>query len=326
MPEQAVLGALLACASAPALQNARAMSLPRSDPDASDDFESRLRPLWVRAQEGDEAAYRAALQRMAVRLRAYLRRRLPPALLERLTPELSTLGQLAGHVGYAAAGHHGGALLHRLAVVGQHLPAVLLADQGAVVGGRVIGPAKLHRLRPGLEGLHEALEDGPLHIHPLGAQAHLPGIEEGGAEDAVHRRVKVGVGKHDAGVLAAQLEVDALQRVGALFHDHAAGAAFTDEGDGLDGGMFGQRLAGFLADAVHGVEHAVGKARLFGELRQQVGVVVEYAGEVHHLGQVFFIGQDIGCFLPDRADKPDHIFSQLLFQIAISYTGIVEIG
>ena len=77
MPEQAVLGALLACASAPALQNARAMSPARADRDpAADDFESRLRPLWLRAQEGDEAAYRAALQRMAVRLRAYLRRRL----------------------------------------------------------------------------------------------------------------------------------------------------------------------------------------------------------------------------------------------------------
>ncbi len=42
----------------------------------SDDFESALRPLWVRAQRGDEAAYRDALGRIAARLRGYFGRRL----------------------------------------------------------------------------------------------------------------------------------------------------------------------------------------------------------------------------------------------------------
>lgn len=41
-----------------------------------DDFDSGLKPLWWRAQSGDEAAYRQALQRIAVRLRSYLRRRM----------------------------------------------------------------------------------------------------------------------------------------------------------------------------------------------------------------------------------------------------------
>ena len=41
-----------------------------------DDFESELRPLWMRAQAGDETAYRESLLRIAARLRAYLRRRL----------------------------------------------------------------------------------------------------------------------------------------------------------------------------------------------------------------------------------------------------------
>lgn len=40
------------------------------------DFESGLRPLWLRAQSGDEAAYRASLERIANRLRGYLRRRM----------------------------------------------------------------------------------------------------------------------------------------------------------------------------------------------------------------------------------------------------------
>jgi RNA polymerase sigma-70 factor (ECF subfamily) len=42
----------------------------------ADDFESTLKPLWLRAQSGDETAYRQALALLASRLRGYLRRRL----------------------------------------------------------------------------------------------------------------------------------------------------------------------------------------------------------------------------------------------------------
>lgn len=44
--------------------------------DAQDDFETGLKPLWLRAQSGDEDAYRESLLRIAARLRGYLRRRL----------------------------------------------------------------------------------------------------------------------------------------------------------------------------------------------------------------------------------------------------------
>jgi RNA polymerase sigma-70 factor (ECF subfamily) len=46
------------------------------EPPAQNDFESGLKPLWLRAQAGDEAAYRECLQRIAARLRAFLRRRM----------------------------------------------------------------------------------------------------------------------------------------------------------------------------------------------------------------------------------------------------------
>jgi RNA polymerase sigma-70 factor, ECF subfamily len=42
----------------------------------SGDLESALKPLWLRAQAGDEAAYRDCLLLLAARLRAYLRHRL----------------------------------------------------------------------------------------------------------------------------------------------------------------------------------------------------------------------------------------------------------
>lgn len=40
------------------------------------DFESALKPLWLRAQAGDDAAYRQCLALLASRLRGYLKRRL----------------------------------------------------------------------------------------------------------------------------------------------------------------------------------------------------------------------------------------------------------
>jgi RNA polymerase sigma-70 factor (ECF subfamily) len=43
---------------------------------AHSDLEHTLKPLWLRAQDGDEAAYRQSLSLLAGRLRAYLRRRL----------------------------------------------------------------------------------------------------------------------------------------------------------------------------------------------------------------------------------------------------------
>lgn len=62
--------------------------LPMTDARAPDDFEAQLRPLWLRAQAGDEQAYRAALEQIAQRLRGYLRHR-----LQRLPDEVEDLVQ-----------------------------------------------------------------------------------------------------------------------------------------------------------------------------------------------------------------------------------------
>lgn len=55
-------------------QNACLDEMP--DDATQDEFESGLKPLWMRAQSGDEAAYAQALHRIARRLRGYLRRRM----------------------------------------------------------------------------------------------------------------------------------------------------------------------------------------------------------------------------------------------------------
>lgn len=48
-----------------------------NDATRSGDFEAKVRPLWMRAQAGDEGAYRQSLDLIAQRLRAYFRRRMP---------------------------------------------------------------------------------------------------------------------------------------------------------------------------------------------------------------------------------------------------------
>lgn len=56
--------------------NQRASGSEMSSGSGSDDLESRLKPMWLRAQSGDEVTYRQCLGMLAARLRGYLRRRL----------------------------------------------------------------------------------------------------------------------------------------------------------------------------------------------------------------------------------------------------------
>lgn len=101
------------------------------------DFESGLKPLWLRAQSGDELAYREALQMIAGRIRSYFRRQLTnlPDDVEDLVQE--TL--LALH-------------LHR----GSH-------DPSQPVSAWVLGISRhklvdLHRRRGRREALHEPID------------------------------------------------------------------------------------------------------------------------------------------------------------------------
>ena len=56
--------------------NPRAPSREMSVDASPGDLESAVKPLWLRAQSGDDAAYRQALSLLATRVRGYLKRRL----------------------------------------------------------------------------------------------------------------------------------------------------------------------------------------------------------------------------------------------------------
>ncbi|KAG1438739.1 hypothetical protein G6F57_019719 [Rhizopus arrhizus] len=95
-------------------------------------------------------------------------------------------GQPVRHVRHAAARHHRRALFAGAGVVAQHLVAMALRNQGAQVHAGVLGPSQLETPRPLAQRRDEALEDGPLHIDALGAQADLPRVVERGTGDARH--------------------------------------------------------------------------------------------------------------------------------------------
>ncbi|MNQ83227.1 hypothetical protein D3C85_983020 [compost metagenome] len=207
-------------------------------------------------------------------------------------------GQVRRHLRHAAAGDHGGTVVHRLLVVGEHLLAVLVADQGAEVGGRVVRLADLQAFCAGLQAGDELVEDRPLDVHALGAQAHLAAVGEGRAQGALDGLVHVAVGEHDAGVLAAQLQRHLAHALGGGAHDGLAGAGLAGEGDGVDVRVGGEEGAGRVAaEAVHHVVHAGRHAGGVHHLAEQGGGGGGFLGRLDHHGVA--AGQR-------RADLPGH--------------------
>ncbi len=126
------------------------------DDARQDDFESGLKPLWLKAQAGDEAAYRVSLARIAARLRGYFRRR----LLQGLQDEVEDLVQetlLALH-------------LHR----GTYDPSVPVSAWVLAIARHKL--VDLWRRRGRRDNLHDALDEtdeSALAAQPSGTEALL---------------------------------------------------------------------------------------------------------------------------------------------------------
>ncbi len=207
-------------------------------------------------------------------------------------------GEVGRHFGDAAAGDDRRAFVGRLLVVAQHLLAVLLADQRAEVGRRVLRTAELQAFRARLQARDERVEDRPLDIDALGAEADLAAIGEARAHHALDRLVEIGVGEDERRVLAAEFERHLPDAERGLAHDRFARAGLAGEGDAVDERMLGQELAGRVRpEAVHDVVDAL-----------------RHAGLVHHLaeqgrGQRRLLGRldDDGVAAGERrADLPGH--------------------
>ena len=86
-------------------------------------------------------------------------------------------------------------------------------------------------------------------VDALGRRADLAGVEEAGPGDAGHGHVEVGVGKHDARVDAAELEVGPCQPRRRLHGDARSDRRRAGECDARHLRMFDQRVARFSASA-----------------------------------------------------------------------------
>ena len=80
-------------------------------------------------------------------------------------------------------------------------------------------------------------------------------------------RLNVGVGADDCGVVASQLEVDLLHRVGGVAQDLTAGGRAAGHGDQLDAFRPNERGADSLSPACDDLMRGARKARLFHEMR-----------------------------------------------------------
>jgi RNA polymerase sigma-70 factor (ECF subfamily) len=124
------------------------------NPDVGhDDFESGLKPLWMRAQAGDDAAYREALARVARRLRAFFGRRM-----------LSVADEVEDLVQETLLALH----LQR----GTYDPALPVSAWVYAIARHKL--VDLWRRRGRREALHEPLDDLDESEHPVAADDEQP--------------------------------------------------------------------------------------------------------------------------------------------------------
>ena len=100
---------------------------------------------------------------------------------------------------------------------------------------------------------------------PRRGGAVLPRVEVAADLDRLRDRGRVGVVEHDHRRLAAELEVDVLDRVGRVLRDQLAGGRVAGERDERDRRMAHERVADRDAVARHDLEHA-GRQHLLGQL------------------------------------------------------------
>src|SRR6185437_9591879 len=95
-----------------------------------------------------------------------------------------------------------------------------------------------------------------------------PGRPRGG----VHCLIEIGIRKDNVGGLAAELEGESLQRIGARMQNGLRGAALARERNLVDVRMPNEMLAGaVLPESGNDIDHAGGKARQLEQLAQLQG-------------------------------------------------------
>ena len=132
--------------------------------------------------------------------------------------------EVAGPVGGVAAHQQPGAVVDGVGDQLAHRLDGLLVDQRADVDAVVLAAADGERAHPLGQPAAELLGDVGVHEEAVGRGAGLAHVAHLGDHRAVDGRVEVGVGEDEERGVAAELHADPLQLVGALAHQHPAGA------------------------------------------------------------------------------------------------------
>ena len=154
----------------------------------------------------------------------------------------------------------------------EHLVTVLPRHERPHLGLAVQRVAEPDPRRLLDQRLEHAVVDRSLHQQARARRAHLALIRERAEERAVHCRLEIGVGEDDVGILAAQLDRHALDRVGRSADHEAPGIHAARERDLVDARIGDQRRAGrgsVTRDDVHDAWRQVQRFENLGEQRAQ---------------------------------------------------------
>ena len=130
--------------------------------------------------------------------------------------------------------------------------------------------AELHLGDLRADALHHVVEDRLVDQDARAGDTGLAGIagEHRRRGDPERGGFEIGVGEHDVGRLAPELEVQRLERRGGALRDDARGGGGTGEADAPDTRIAHQRVAGLLAETGHDVHDARGKAGFVEQLAE----------------------------------------------------------
>ncbi len=202
----------------------------------------------------------------------------------------------AGPGGPLAAGHE-----LRLAATDPNVALDLVdgrcVDQRPDVHALVKPVAQAQRGRPGLEAAAQVVRDGRVHDHPRARRAPLARGPERRPQDPVHGEVEVGVAQDDNGVLAAELEADALEQAARPLRDAAPGVGRARERDHRHVAAVDDRVAHLGPGSGDEVDGAGREARLVHELDEQGRAQRRLRGRLEHDGVA---GDQRGHHLPAR--------------------------
>src|SRR5215218_2943823 len=184
-------------------------------------------------------------------------------------------------------------------------------DERTDVHGLVEPGAEAEAGGAGLEATDELVRDGAIDDHAAARGAALPAGPERGPQDSLRREVEVGVAEHDDGVLAAELQAQALQPAAGTGRDRLARRRAAGERDHRHVRAVDDRVAHLTTGAGDEVDDTRREPRLVhqldeeGRAQRRVRARLEHDGVPGHERRHHLPARDRDREVPWRDDPRD---------------------